>query len=115
MADWSKTKPSKNFIDKTTNPVGDWLAELLRPWSPQDLNANEQDPYTFHDWSPEERKRLGKGEDALNLLRERMKNAFMFNFINGKNTPGNFNFHQEQFPNDSNLRKRSKGSAYDNY
>lgn len=106
MADWSKTKPSKNFIDQT-DPRRSLQAWALDPYAPW--------PDGSFEWNENERKRLGKGEDVLNILRERMRNIFLQNWLTEGRPMKNFDAYQETFPTHSNLRKRSKGSSYDNY
>lgn len=116
--DFTKQKSSKNFIDYTTNPVRDILSMFLDRWSPETQNyinsGIKGDPNVVYKWSPEEEKRLMSGEDVLNILRERMKNEFMYNFLNRKSPSNNFDFHKEDFDTHSNLRGKNKGS-YGNY
>lgn len=104
--DFRNTKPSKNFSDKTGDTKRSVLSYLLAPW----------DQYSA-DWDANELRRVEKGEDVLNILRERMRNMFLRNFImeGGNKSIRPFDFHKEEFDTHSSLRKKSSGSAYDNY
>lgn len=105
--DFRKVKPSKNFVDQSSSQRS-LLSALLDPYAPW--------PDGSFDWDKKELGRLGKGEDAINLLRDRMKKLFWDNFLMEGNRPRrNFDFHKEEFDTHSNQRKRSQGSSYDNY
>lgn len=110
--DLTKTKPSKNFQDNTDRG---WLRDVLSIYDPS-LMYNE-DTGGVMDWTTGEKRRLKKGEDVLNILRERMRNEYLRNFLfeglNKSTRP--FDFHKEEFDTHSSLRKKSQGSAYDNY
>lgn len=71
----------------------------------------------MQDWNADELGRIKKGENVLNILRERMKNMYIRNFfmegLDKSIRP--FDFHKEEFDTHSSLRKKSRGSAYDNY
>lgn len=110
--DLSKVKPSKNFKDSTDRPLLRYLLSIYDP----SMNYDEETG-GHQDWSYGEKKRLKKGEDVLNLLRERMRNEYIRNFFmeGGNRSTRPFNFHREEFDTHSSIRKKSNGSAYDNY
>lgn len=88
------------------------LSRLLRWYLPEvDILRQRRN------WSPSEENRLKKGEDVNNLLRERMKDAFLKYFLTDRGQEKDFNFHQEDFPEYNRLRKYENwnGRAYDNY
>lgn len=118
--DFRKSRPSKNFEDRTG--IQNFLQSILfDPYSPEAAQSMELDPSVTHTWSPNERIRIEKGENPNNLLRDRMRNTFLYNWLFGPGAKhrqsdfSNFNFHKEDFDTHSNLRKRSRGKAYDNY
>lgn len=113
--DLTKTKPSSNFVD-ISDPKRNLLSLLLDRWSPEALNWNNEynrvwDPKKYepgikYTWSPEELKRLKAGEDTLNILRDRMRNEFMYKFIRGPDSL------QGKHPK---YKRRTVSTAYDNY
>lgn len=107
--DFRNSKPSKNFVDQTGDTKRSIRSQLLDPYAPWEN--------LIPDWNANELGRIEKGEDVLNILRERMKNLFLRNFFmeGGDKSIRPFDFHKEDFDTHSSLRKKSRGSAYDNY
>lgn len=105
--DFTKTKPSNRVQDYSGDKTRDLRSYLFSPYMPWDDGS--------FDWTANEESRLKKGEDILNILRERMKNVFLENWLGINRNDSNFDFHREQFQTHSNLRKKSQGSSYDNY
>lgn len=99
------TRKSKNFQDRT-DKRRQILWDLLFPWNPEAMNMLERDPSVYHDFSPKEQDAIKKGQDPLDTIRNRMRDAFLYKFIHG---PDSLRGKHPKF------KRKTISTAYDNY